>query len=346
MSAHHHNLFCALRNGEIIHIDSVESGLKCNCTCPACGEKLIARKGSIVVHHFAHQSGTMCEYGYQTSLHLAAKDILATAKTMMLPPVILSFPNSDKKVKIREGIRLNFDRVELERKQGEIIPDIVVYCGNRKLYIEIFVTHKIDEIKLKKIKEQDISTIEIDLSNTDREVTKKDLEQILYNENLNKKWIHNSLCEKWLNRFLAVSEKKYTLYRGFAIHVDYCPIKKRSYKGKPYANVIDDCLCCEYCIAFIQTNEDEEEYILCSGKRRIAEIADFSSNETERIKIADKKQEAVKMDMISKGFCPNCEGKLVPRRSKFGEFLGCSNYPHCRFTFSLNSETGEIQIKS
>ena len=39
------------------------------------------------------------------------------------------------------------------------------------MFIEIFVTHKIDEEKLNKIKSAGISTIEIDLSKMDREMT-------------------------------------------------------------------------------------------------------------------------------------------------------------------------------
>lgn len=30
--------------------------------------------------------------------------------------------------------------------------------------------------------------------------------------------------------------------------------------------------------------------------------------------------------------CPQCNGKLVERRGKYGRFLGCSNYPNCKFT--------------
>ena len=30
--------------------------------------------------------------------------------------------------------------------------------------------------------------------------------------------------------------------------------------------------------------------------------------------------------------CPKCGGILVPRKGKFGSFLGCSNYPKCTFT--------------
>ena len=35
---------------------------------------------------------------------------------------------------------------------------------------------------------------------------------------------------------------------------------------------------------------------------------------------------------IANGKCPKCGGILVPRKGKFGSFLGCSNYPKCTFT--------------
>ena len=34
--------------------------------------------------------------------------------------------------------------------------------------------------------------------------------------------------------------------------------------------------------------------------------------------------------------CPKCGGKLVERKGKYGDFLGCSNYPRCRYTWKLN----------
>lgn len=37
-------------------------------------------------------------------------------------------------------------------------------------------------------------------------------------------------------------------------------------------------------------------------------------------------------DLISKNICPKCGGKLILRRGKYGQFIGCTNYPKCRFT--------------
>jgi len=36
---------------------------------------------------------------------------------------------------------------------------------------------------------------------------------------------------------------------------------------------------------------------------------------------------------VEAGICPRCGGRLVERNGKYGEFVGCSNYPKCRYVF-------------
>ena len=89
-----------------------------------------------MVHHFAHHAGKNCEYGYQTSLHLAAKDILSKAKKMIIPAVVLDFPGSCKREIISEEIELSIDHVELERRFGYVCPDVVIYAGKKCFFVE------------------------------------------------------------------------------------------------------------------------------------------------------------------------------------------------------------------
>ena len=35
---------------------------------------------------------------------------------------------------------------------------------------------------------------------------------------------------------------------------------------------------------------------------------------------------------IQNGICPRCGGRLVEWQGQYGSFLGCSNYPRCKFT--------------
>lgn len=51
-------------------------------------------------------------------------------------------------------------------------------------------------------------------------------------------------------------------------------------------------------------------------------------NHVKNIKNNLKKDEIKIQNMI----CPKCGGKLIKRKGKYGEFIGCSNYPKCRFT--------------
>lgn len=45
------------------------------------------------------------------------------------------------------------------------------------------------------------------------------------------------------------------------------------------------------------------------------------------------RQNIVRKEMqISQHICPRCGGKLIDRHGKYGHFLGCNNYPHCKFT--------------
>ena len=335
------NLTVALKNGVITSIADVESGLKCGCVCPACGEQLVAKKGAMVKHHFAHHAGHNCEYGYESSLHLAAKEILSRTKKITLPPVYVVFPDSNKPNElVCNAKEIEIEKVELEKRFGDVIPDVVVYTGGKQLFIEVYVTHRIDDEKLQKLKEADISTIEIDLSTKDSITSMDELAELLLSDNEKKKWKYNRLANKYLQKFYQVADKRETVLRGFSMHVDNCPIKSRVWRGQPYANFIDDCISCKYCISAINGGE-----LLCSGRQRIATIDDFRIPEAERIKGSNDKLDDKMSIAFASGNCPFCGGKVVERQSQYGSFWGCSNYPHCRFTASADPQTGEMIIK-
>jgi competence CoiA-like predicted nuclease len=57
-----------LKDENLISIDEVESGLACDCFCPACKKQLIAKKGKVNVHHFAHYKVKDCNGGIETAI--------------------------------------------------------------------------------------------------------------------------------------------------------------------------------------------------------------------------------------------------------------------------------------
>src|SRR5690349_15675994 len=77
-----------IRDGVLIGIAEARQGAGCGCECPVCGVPLIARKGDLLVHHFAHAgSGDGCGVGAETNAHLWAKEELGRSLWIRLPPL-------------------------------------------------------------------------------------------------------------------------------------------------------------------------------------------------------------------------------------------------------------------
>ena len=87
-------------NGVLVHISEVERGLQCGCVCPMCRRDLVAKQGKVQEHHFAHDKGAECAHAVETALHLAAKDILAKRREIVLPAVEIHFPYSSRRIAI------------------------------------------------------------------------------------------------------------------------------------------------------------------------------------------------------------------------------------------------------
>lgn len=64
--------------------------------------------------------------------------------------------------------------------------------------------------------------------------------------------------------------------------------------------------------------------------------ANIESKDTRKQHVQNVRKQISMHDVsISNGRCPHCGGKLVLRVGKYGDFYGCSNYPHCKFTKQL-----------
>lgn len=61
--------------------------------------------------------------------------------------------------------------------------------------------------------------------------------------------------------------------------------------------------------------------------------ANVDSKENRKKHVQDIRDNLKKEEEIVKaGICPKCGGELKKRKGKNGTFLGCSNYPKCRYT--------------
>lgn len=234
-----------MKQGVLTHVREVKSGLECECVCPACGARLIARKGKIRQHHFAHASDSECKYGVETALHLAAKKILEQRMEIILPAIIAEFYSPAAAITLAQEQTYKLDQVVLETRVGQIVPDVFAFVNGAPLLIEIRVTHKVTPEKAAQISDLGYSAIEIDLSNISRELEMQDIERLVMGPGKHKKWIKNVAAQEKRKEVLSKATIFKTIPRAGALHVDGCPISARTFYGKSYANYVHNCLGCE-----------------------------------------------------------------------------------------------------
>lgn len=257
-----------LKDGSLVHISEVAQGAACGCICPCCKAPLLARKGSIKVHHFAHKKGADCAKAVETALHLASKQILEEHKEIALPAVQIDLETYRDPIPVSPEKTFRFDEVRSEKRTGDIVPDILAYSRGVPLLIEIRVTHEVDKAKAAKIRRLGISAIEIDLSSFCRNFTREELIDAVIRQTANKKWVFNAKSARLKKQLLSTGVYIKTVHRNGPVHADGCPIAKRVWNGKPYANVTDDCLYCEYNLS-VGPNSN---YVICGGIHKITTL--------------------------------------------------------------------------
>ena len=251
-----------IKDGRLLHVDNVERGLGCDCVCPCCEAPLIARHGEKKIHHFAHANGANCEGAYETSLHLAAKEVLEEELQIVLPAVTAKLENGRAPIEFSPAKNHSIDSIALEKKLGATIPDVIATIAGNKLAIEIVVTHGVDEEKLSLIKREGVSTLAIDLSDLPRNLDKDSIRFYVVESVERKTWLYNAYGVARLAWLLKSGSHMPVEFHNMAMLVNDCPIPARVWHGKPYADVLDNCIYCEFNLHV------GDDFIICNGAKK------------------------------------------------------------------------------
>lgn len=313
----------AIKEGKPTHISEVDSGISCGCFCPSCNSPLVAKKGKIKIHHFAHFKQKDCEGAFESALHIGAKHEIQKHGYFMIPKGNLVFDSNKESIKVFDAMKIPIEKVHVERNLGHVRPDILIETEDKFLAIEIYVTHEVNKKKIEIYRNLGISAIEIDLSELHNTNQSYDLAELVVTSVENKKWIFNKLIHSYYKKFeeFAVLVPENEIFGGYA-----CPLKLYYWKGIPSARWLD-CLYCEFCYSV--------QPVLCLGESYISEISDFKKSIDIRKKEWEIKRATKLNDLIKKRWCPLCgNGRLELRYGRFVKFMGCTNYPNCKFKIS------------
>lgn len=277
-----------LRNGQLVHISEVERGLDCECSCPACGHPLLARNGNVRMPHFAHYKDAECEHGYETAIHLAAKEVIEKAGYIVLPRYVSDalYYKNFRNLTLVEPAKIYFEKIKLENKFQDVVPDVLIEKAGRLLCVEICVTHKVDERKINKMKEGNISGIEIDLSKIDRTINLELLKELVVDSIENKKWLFNSKNHNLQKAILDNSIKKKIIrgFQGIIKNVENCPLSEEARKKIRLSfgwKGADPSYKCEDCKFIVKKGYEkswiDDGFIRCIGHKTEEEINNLLS---------------------------------------------------------------------
>lgn len=179
----------SMDTGLPVHIEEVLSGLACRCVCSGCGRRVVAHKGSMRRHfqHAVAEDHETCASPGETALHRFAKAVLSKALVLRLPE--LEETDGRNTVTVVREREFGFDKAILEKRQGEVVPDVVCLKDGRPLHVEFKVTHACGPEKVEKLKRMDVGAIEVDLSGY-RAVALDGLEAAILTE-APRAWLHN-----------------------------------------------------------------------------------------------------------------------------------------------------------
>lgn len=156
----------AIKNGKLIHISEVESGLHLNCLCVGCKKPLIANKGEKKADHFSHHKKSNCQP--ESVLHLLGKEFLKSRIDSAIEqgiPLHISWlcdlcgdthsGNLIKKVVSSE----------LEHPIGDSRADLALLGGSGEIIAvaEIIVTHPPEETTIQNYKDRGVVRLDMKL---------------------------------------------------------------------------------------------------------------------------------------------------------------------------------------
>lgn len=246
---------------ELVHVDSVPNGNQCGCVCPYCKKPLWAKHdGKIMQHHFAHANDEACNVSHESVLHQMAKEIIAEQKMVMSPEYHLEkfanlyehpFENDEEylwyedfedcetddernafdpywRLRFLSAQLLKFSKVAVEERDKEngIQADCIGTTDDGIQYlIEIYVTHKVDDVKLEKIRNGNMNCLEITIPRK-FPLDKKSLTDYLVNRTEGRTWIYYPYAEDLIPKQVEQAQREAIIRQRQESNVKEIPLYK------------------------------------------------------------------------------------------------------------------------
>ena len=234
-----------------------------------------------------------------------------------------------------EDVRREYIEVHLN-----ISGELFKLSGARTLYegwYEIYHFSNFEEREIPNFRERDVVPIkkivlEERKTKPPKRYTMSSIIKELEKRGLGTKSTRAEIVEKLIKRGYVVEEKGHLRVTNLGMAVietlkKYCPEIVEEEMTRDMEDKLEK----------LQRREVRKEDILKEAEERLRKILqEVKSREVDiGRELISRMEEDGNIETSRR--CPKCGGRLVVRRSKYGEFLGCSNYPRCRYILGKNN---------
>ena len=133
-----------------------------------------------------------------------------------------------------------------------------------------------------------------------------------------------------------INNKRGDFYQDEGIWQSICRVERGKVSNKMrFAIYNRDNYCCRKCGRHNCDLEIDHIYPISKGEKTTPDNLQTLCHECNTKKSNNIEKGVISPRYgrkISGGICPNCNVNLVLRKSRYGEFWGCPNYPNCKFT--------------
>lgn len=184
-------------DGLLVGPEEVERGLACDCTCPGCEHRVVARQGTEKVWHFAHHRAPICSDGYEKSVHELAKQLLRDRTELLLPVLeaTVSAPDAygrrlEERERVFESKPVRLDECRAAVKLNNVTVDVLGRLQGHEVLVEVTVFHRLMPDKEARLVATGIASFEIDLSRFKTlQATRRGVEEALFEDSANRRWL-------------------------------------------------------------------------------------------------------------------------------------------------------------
>lgn len=127
----------------------------------------MAKKGSVLTHHFSHVADTNCNPSPETLTHRYAKELIGRRLLAIEPAFELRLTDKSLEAWARQPTTIfQADKAIVEPKEflPEFAPDVLLSCGALKMAVEVHFRHPVPSNKVELIEKRYLHAVEVDLS--------------------------------------------------------------------------------------------------------------------------------------------------------------------------------------